>query len=441
MADNSFIRSKLASLGFSTTKLLEYLLVAGSAATMYLFVGLRGILYEPFRHGLGLTNAQLGTLMSIAGFVQIFGYVAFGWLQERMNVRKLLTFDMLGYGLTGLFLAFTHNLPFVVLICCWILFGIFGDAMYWPTIQKSIKYIGGKHAQARAFGIMESIRGIGGLIVDSIDVIIFTALQASVGVFFGIKAAMTLNASITTLFGVLIWFKMPNDFMDDVKGRSIDGTGKQKISFRIVLKAIKIPVVWVTGLGSACAYITYICVSTYFVPYLQHSFVMAASLAAVFGIVNVTAVNILAAAVSGIISDKFFKNSASWMAICFTLMVVFITITLMIPKQRKYVVPAMIFLLCTTFSCYLIRAVYYSPLGQYGVPDEISSTAMSIASFFGYSPVFFAYPVFGRILDAYPNNKAYSIIFTVLVIFSVLGIVLNLINSKVIKHGYKPTIA
>ncbi|KRO00078.1 MFS transporter [Companilactobacillus kimchiensis] len=441
MMKTSKLKEKFEKLPLSSKKLSEYLLVVGSATTIYLFIGLRGILYEPFRAQLGATNTQLGLLMSIMGFVQIFGYLVFGWIQERMNVRKLLTFDMICYGIIGLVIAVSSNPPFPLLIVYFVLFGIFGEALYWPTIQKSVKHIGGKKSQATAFGVMESLRGVGGLIVNSIDVILFSAVSASLGMILGIKAAMIFNSAITILFALLVWFKLPHDFMDDAKMESSNKEKNEdktdKISFNAVIQAFKLPVVWLTGLGSACAYITYVGVSTYFVPYLQNSFAISAALVAVFGIVNGTAVNVASSSISGIVSDKLFKNSASWMSICYALMTVFLGITMFIPKEKSLVVVAMIFLLLTTLSCFLIRAVYYAPLGQYGIPDDISSTAMSIASFFGYSPSFFAYPIFGRILDSYSTNVAYKKIFTILIVFSILGIILNLINSRLIKKGYK----
>ncbi|MCO6543588.1 MAG: MFS transporter [Lactobacillus sp.] len=430
----NFIKERLDKLQFSPKKLTEYLLVVGSATTIYLFVGLRGILYEPFRMQLGSTNAQLGILMSVSGFIQIFGYLLFGWVQERMNVRKLLTFDMLGYGLTGMFIAFSKGLSFPVAIMCFVLFGIFGDAMYWPTIQKSVKYIGGKTAQARAFGTMESLRAIGGFIVNSLDVILYSALTGISGMIWGIKGAMIFNSGITLLFALLIWFKMPKDFMQEKTNDVPSSANKTKIGIKGVVKALKLPVVWLTGLSAACAYVSYVGVSTYFVPYLQNTFSMSASLVAIFGIVNGTAVNALSAFLSGLISDKLFKNSAVWMSICYLLMSIFIFVTLMIPKRKSLVIIAMIFLLLTTLSCFLIRAVYYSPIGEYGVPTDISSTAMSIASFVGYSPSFFAYPIFGNIIDSNNSVTAYNIIFTVLIVFSILGIIINLFNSKVISR-------
>ncbi|MBA1435224.1 MFS transporter [Bombilactobacillus bombi] len=429
------IREQLDKLQFSSKKLTEYLLVVGSATTIYLFVGLRGILYEPFRMQLGSTNAQLGILMSVSGFIQIFGYLLFGWIQERMNVRKLLTFDMLGYGLTGMFIAFSKGLPFSITIICFVLFGIFGDAMYWPTIQKSVKYIGGKTAQARAFGTMESLRAVGGFIINSLDVILYSTLTGISGMIWGIKGAMMFNSGITLLFALLIWFKMPKDFMQEKINSATKTINKTKIGLQGVVKALKLPVVWLTGLSSACAYIAYVGVSTYFVPYLQNTFFMSASLVAIFGIVNGTAVNALSAFLSGLISDKLFKNSAVWMSICYALMSAFIFITLIIPKRKSMVIIAMIFLLLTTLSCFLIRAVYYSPLGEYGIPTDISSTAMSIASFVGYSPSFFAYPIFGSIIDNNSSIKAYTIIFMVLIVFSIFGIIINIINSRLISKN------
>lgn len=93
----------------------------------------------------------------------------------------------------------------------------------------------------------------------------------------------------------------------------------------------------------------------------------------------------------------------------------------------------MALLMLVTVFCYLIRGVYYAPIGEMGVPKEISAAAMAVAGCIGYSPSFWAYPLFGFLIDHFPAEKAYSLIFIIMIIFSVTGIVLTtLIGRKII---------
>lgn len=243
---------------------------------------------------------------------------------------------------------------------------------------------------------------------------------------------MVMVSVVIILIGFFLFLMIPNDFMADARHVSEDKSTKP--SAKSLLQAMKYPVVWFTGLGMACAYITFVGVSTYFVPFLQHSFHMTATQGGIFALANGTIAGTSAALLSGPISDKFFKNSASWMRVCYILMTAFLAFTLFLPKVHHLALIGMILLMIASFSCYLIRSVYLAPVGEYGVPNDILSTAMSITSFIGYSPSFFAYIIFGKILDSYNTQKAYQIVFIVLIVFAIFGFLCNIVNYQLIKR-------
>lgn len=95
-------------------------------------------------------------------------------------------------------------------------------------------------------------------------------------------------------------------------------------------------------------------------------------------------------------------------------------------------IPVVVLCCLVTFICVALRAVYYAPIGEYGVDSEISATAMSIASFIGYCPSFFAYMLFGAIIDNFDTQKAYNLIFGMLAVFSILGILVCMVGNRVI---------
>lgn len=89
-------------------------------------------------------------------------------------------------------------------------------------------------------------------------------------------------------------------------------------------------------------------------------------------------------------------------------------------------------ILMTSLFCYFIRGIYYAPIGEAKIPNAYSATAMSIASFIGYSPNFLAFTLFGYLLDRFSGAKAYHYIFIILLVLSILGIVTNIINHYLI---------
>lgn len=425
------IKDKFKALNFSSDQIRDYMLVVGSATTIYMVIGVRDVLYEPFRAQLGVSNAKLGILLSVSGFVQIFGYLLFGWLLDRVNIRKLFTIDLVGYALTGILLAFFHNLPFPVLIVAFMLFGLFGDAIYWPVVQKAIKFLGGSKNQGKAFSIMGLFRSLGSTTITALDVAIFSLFSS---ILFGIRAAMIFNGTVTLLFALIIWFKMPDDFMRDT---DVDtDTPNQKASFKSLGKAMRIPIVWTTGIASACMYVTNIGINTYYLPFLQHNYHVPVAVVGTIGVINGLS-GMVIGPLSGIISDRYFKSSAAWMTLSYSVLMIVLLGIIVMPKGDQFVYFGILGLVMSSIGLIMVKAVYYAPLGEYGVDNNISSAAMSISSFLGYSPSFFAYPLIGKILDIYSTEKAYKILFIAFFCASAIGLLINVYNSKVINKQRK----
>lgn len=417
-------------LTMSNKQLLHFFVVVGTTQTIYSVVALREVLYEPFREVLGTSNAEFGTLFGLVGIVQIFGYLVFGWLQDKVNIRILLTVDLLGYGISALIMSLIPNLPYSVLIVIFFLFGFFGDAIYWPTIQKSIKGISNSEKQATVFGFMEAWRGVTGIILNSLGIIVYAILGSSI---LGMRTAMSLNSILMIFFAFIVWKFIPNDFLKDIKK---DKRQTNKMSFKQdkenIIKSFKNPVVWLTGISASCIYAVFAGITTYFVPFLQNVYALPVAMVGIFGIVNGQVTRMLSSALSGSISDKKFKTSSSWMAICYGLISCVFVAILLIPRGKSLLVLMIPLMLLTSIFCYFIRGIYYAPIGEAKIPNEYSATAMSIASFIGYSPSFWAFTLFGYLLDKYPGAQAYNYIFIILLLLSVLGILINIINNRFI---------
>jgi predicted MFS family arabinose efflux permease len=428
---NSVIIEKLKGyLSMDNKTLLYFFVIVGTTQTIYSVVALREVLYEPFRGILGTSNAAFGTLLGLVGIVQIFGYLAFGWLQDKINIRTVLTIDLLGYGISALIMASIPNLPYSVLIVIFCLFGFFGDAIYWPTIQKSIKGLSHPNKQATVFGFMEAWRGVTGIILNSLAVLIYTILGNAL---FGMRVAMSFNSILMILFAFIVWKYIPNNFLRDISQK-----GKKKTSLKHdkehVLLSLKNPVVWLTGLSASCIYAVFAGVTTYFVPFLQNVYALPVAMVGIFGIVNGQVTRMISSALSGVISDGKFKNSSSWMSICYGLIAFVFAVILVIPRKTGFLAIMIPLMLLVSIFCYFIRGIYYAPIGEAKIPNEYSATAMSIASFIGYSPNFWAFTLFGYLLDKYPKSVSYKYIFIILLALSILGIIINAINSRYISR-------
>ncbi|KFF30938.1 MFS transporter [Bifidobacterium bombi] len=424
----------LKYLGMSRKNFGIFLVITFSTC-IYWWSGIKSVIYEPFRKALGVSNTQLGFLLGLIGFVQIFGYLLLGWIQDLVSIRDLIFMDLWGYGIFALILGLVPNLPYWFLIVAFMAFGLFGDAIYWPTVQKTTKGVASETTQAATFSTQEAIRSIMGLIITPTTLALFTIAGSHVS---SARVPMIAYPIFMMLFSFVVLRFIPKDFMHekDVRTSNADKP-KTRNGFLMIVKAMKLPVVWTTGFGAFVAYLIYVATSTYFLPFVQASFHLSDTAAGLFGIVNSGLMGVIAALFSGILSTTRFKTSPQWMALLYAIIGCMCLLITVVPHTPAMMFPVVIICCLTTFVCVAIRAVYYAPIGEYGVPSDISATAMSIASFIGYCPAFFGYMMFGAIIDGFRTQTAYRIIFLLLAAMSVAGIVICLLGHGVIMSKRK----
>ena len=56
------------------------------------------------------------------------------------------------------------------------------------------------------------------------------------------------------------------------------------------------------------------------------------------------------------------------------------------------------------------------------IPITVTGTAVGIISVVGYTPDIFATPIIGYLLDNYPGSLGHQYVFTMLLLFSLLGL-------------------
>ena len=373
--------NKLSKLNFSRKQLVQFLLIVSNSQLVYAFIAIRSVLYDPFLEALGVNNTQFGVLMGFIGLITTFGNIAFGWVQDRFSTRKVLAVNSFVYGILALFVAVMPRSPFFILTVVFIGFGFTGDALYWASVLKSVRNIAPETKQVMAFGIMEFIRGGWEFITNALAVAVYTWLGYTI---FGMKVAMGINAGLTILSALTIWFFVPEENLLQTNV----SREKTRLAFKGFLQVLRMPAVWMTGLAASCVYATFAAVNTYFVPYLKNVYLLPIAWVSIFGLINGSFTRLTAGPIAGFISDSAFKSSAHLMKLCYAILTVLLSVALLLPKQASVFIPAAIVLILVSITCFLIRGVYYSPIGEMGVPKEMDAAAMSVTSFIGYSPSF-----------------------------------------------------
>lgn len=413
-----------------TPKTLRIFLTISLSACIYWFLSIKTVTYEPFRAALGVTNTELGTLLGITGFVQVFGYITLGWLQDMLQIRGIIMIDLIVYALLALSLALLPTPPFWWLCVVFAGFGLFGEALYWPTVQKATRGMSGPTHQAALFSTQEALRGAMGFIANLVTLLLFVTFGSQV---IGVRMTMICYPLVMVALAYVVFHNVPADFLQKTPEMHEVATKRPRTSPGIVLTTLRSPIVWTTGLAAFAGYTAYIAVTTYALVLFQSTFSINDTYIAALGMINTGILPVVAALLSGWIARRF-RSSSQWMTVLF---VAAATLSFaVIPLSGSDTPYAG--LIATGFlalCCYAIRAVYFVPIGEYDIDDAHAATVMSVASFLGYLPSFLAYPIFGTIIDAASNgHSAQRTIFLVLGIVCIIGMLISVAGHLLIEQ-------
>lgn len=387
-------------------KNIIFIVLTMATGIVYKLPYIQDIFYVPVQESLNLTHTQLGNILSIGGFFSIFGFLASIYFIDRISEKILIPCGLIGVGITGLYLS---TLPsYYALILIWILFALFSDMLYWPVLVKCIKTLGNNTSQGRIFGFFDAGRGL----FDTIIVIIALYLFYVSG---SLKHIILFYSIAAIIMGILVFIVLEKK--EPIKA-------KKEMKFKFPLEVIKLKKVWLIAGNIFCAYAIY-CGLTYMMPFLQSTFEVSTLLIGGYGLINQYGIKMLAGPLGGYLSDKKFKSTSKFFRFSFT-SIIFIMIP-MIVLSNKELNMGIGFTLVIIFSALVnsMKALLFAPMQEVGIDESISGSAISVASFIGYSPLVFCYSLYGNILDKFEGVLGYKILFCVLIGFGLLGLIIN----------------
>ncbi|MBP84988.1 MAG: hypothetical protein CMO61_14190, partial [Verrucomicrobiales bacterium] len=82
---------------------------------------------------------------------------------------------------------------------------------------------------------------------------------------------------------------------------------------------------------------------------------------------------------------------------------------------------AMTLMILLSVLFFFMRALYFAPFGEMGLPQRFSGSAIAVAAFMIYLPSSFAYLLWGSILDNFPGAAGYALMFATLGAVALVG--------------------
>jgi len=378
---------------------------------------LREVYYIPMQEAMNLSNTEMGILMGVFGAVGLLTYFPGGWLADRVSSRKLITLGMLATGVSGLYFStFPDFVANLVLHAFW---GISITLVFWGAMIKATRGWAPADEQGRAFGILETGRGLSEVLSHTAMLALFAWLGST---YVALSTVIVAFSLFNICLGVAAWFLIEDSDREEA--------GMQhKVGLQEVKQVLKTPVVWLISVVILCAYSAY-WGSFFFTPYASDVFLMSVTMAGVLSVGRMW-LKPFAALAAGFLGDKFgiSKTVAISMAITAASFALF-ALTPSVPS----ILPLVIFnvAISATF-IFALRGIYFALLEEGGIPLALTGTAAGVASAIGFIPDIFMPVIGGYLLDAYPGITGYRLLFGFVAILAVIGLIASVLIVRIHK--------
>lgn len=406
---------------FNKAKWGRFALLVMGGGTIYKLANIKDVFYIPMQEHFGLTNTEIGALLSINSIVATALFVVGGYLADRLQTRTVISLGLVGAGVLGLYLSTfpSYNQLFILFA----MLAVCSDCFFWPALLKSVRQLGDSQEQGRMFGFLEGGRGVVDTLVAFSALGLFVALGSGAG---GFRAAIILYAVIDMAIGILLFFLLrnpapqPNAQAAQVsKGPEQAPANKPQVLEALRMIA-KMPQLWMVSFTVFMVYIVYVGL-TYFIPYLSEVYGLPVALVGVFGIINQYGLKIAGGPLGGYLADKKVKSSSRYLSLAFFALIPLMAVIYFLPQTEDFRVPAMAMCLLFSLVVFTMRGVFWAPMDEVGIPEEISGTAFGVACLIGYAPGMFAFLIYGAILDANPGAAGFHLVFLIMAVLAVVG--------------------
>ena len=407
---------------FSSKKVLaNFVVLVLCSQFAFSVLAMKGVLLPQMLELWQISKTQFGILMSIYGIVHNILYVALAWAQDRFSARILIPVNMVLGGITTFFLGTTTD--FTVLCFLFVMLAVWCEGAFWPAVLSAVRKSTSDENQGKVFGLLEGGRGGIELLQNLLTVGLYTLLGYSL---LGLEVAFMVNAAIMVVLGVVAWFMLPNETL--LKSGSDRTKANQEVVAGMGIM-LRLPEVWLAGFVGFTVYVAYTSMP-FFLTYLTDLHVLPVLAISFFGIASTSGGRIGMALPAGFIAQRFFGGAVGGMRFGLIMVVLLSVLMTLLPASNAFAVPAMLVMAALGFTFFFMRALYFAPFGEMGMPQRFSGAAIAIAAFMIYLPTSFAYLLWGALLDRYPGVLGYAFLFSALAGVALLGV----LAAHVLKH-------
>ena len=425
------IRFKLKDQPIKKGSVLSITLLILSGELIYLLPYVLPRIFRPtFLEVFNLNNLQLGSLFSVYGIIALLSYVYGGVISDKFQPKKLMSYSLFFTSFGGLVLA-SYPSYFVLQI----LYGYWGFTtvfLFWGAMIKATRVWGGTDNQGQAFGFLDGGRGLVAASMGSLGILIFsifltndielTSLTERKEAF---KYVILFSSFMIFLTGLWVLFFMDSN-QKDQKNNVISSN-----SFSNIKTVLKIQSVWLIMIIIISAYVGYRVTDIYSLYASDVMFFNQIEAA------NVSSLQLYLRPLVCILIAMLADKSSYIYFIIFGFVTMLIGSTIfafgIVQLNMNFVFYLSLIIVAT--GTYAIRALYFSIMQEGRIPLVLTGTAVGLISVVAYTPDIFAPPIFGYFLDKYPGLLGHQYVFTISVLFSILGLLASIKFANLFKKN------
>lgn len=394
-------------------------LISAMVGLIYFIPYIRFSFYDQFVAAFSLTNLELGNLGSIYGLVSLFAYPVGGILADRFSSRLMLA---ISFGACAVLTFWEASFPsYTNLLVISALFAIFNAGTMWAPYIKLLRGLGTEAEQGKIFGSSESLRGIASAIVG----FIFLALMGNfVDQVAGIRMVLISFGFIYGLFAVLSILFLPKT-EKSTKTEQNSKTVGQKSTLSHIVTVLKLPGTWLLSLFMFSCYCVIITGINYLGTYSTQILGISPELSSGIALFRNYVVVVVAGILAGVLADK----AKSKLIFIIYLLAGIVVCSGMMPFISQAVMVSVGVSIVIAYLYYSVKSVYFSVMGEGGIPLELTGIAAGIISFITFSPDAFITSLMGSWLDADPV-QGFNMIFGWMAVWAMIAIVFAIIINK-----------
>ncbi|WMM24371.1 MFS transporter [Tissierella sp. MB52-C2] len=392
---------------------------------MYTLPYMSRTFYDQMIAAMGVTNAQLGSLLSIYAMACTLSYLPGGWIADKFKPKTVLLASTFGNAAICFLLMVTYR-SFTMVKLVWFGAAITGGFAFWPALLKGIRLLGSEEEQGRMFGIFEAMNGVASLLINFIMIYVLSLFADNL--LLGFKGAVATMGVLCVIAGILIIFL----YDEKLTYAEEKTTTTEKISIKDYFGVLKYPAVWIVAI-IMFGQVTFIAGLSYLTPYSTGVLGLSLTLAASIGTIRNYATRFIGGPLGGYVSDNVFKSASKGQVVSLGLCAISMAMLLLMPGGNNILIIAV--MLLNAIALYMAKGPLYAVISELQVPAAVTGTALAIITVIGYLPDMFVYTLFGKWLDTY-GDAGYSRIFIFTIGVTIVSLLVALVAVK-LSNKYK----